>query len=179
MKRFAVPMLLGALAISAGASRAEAQNFFLGGGVTMPQGDFNTYAKMGYILTAGFGVDIGTKGLFAEAEFWYGSNKHDDVPGDKTNIMSGFGALGYSFMPTKKVSPYILGGAGFLSHGFRSESVPADNETETKFAYTGALGLTFAISPKAKFWVEGRYIGSDFTKLIPLTAGFVINFKSN
>ena len=178
MKRFAVPMLLGALAISAGASRAEAQNFFIGGGPTMPMGDFNDYAKMGYILTAGLGVDIGKKGMFAEAEFWYGSNKHE-FAGDKTNIMAGFGALGYSFMPAKKVSPYILGGAGFLSHRFRSESVPADNENESKFAYTGAFGLIFKLSPKASFWVEGRYIGSEFTKLVPLTAGFSINLKSN
>lgn len=178
MKRFAVPMLLGALAISAGASRAEAQNFFIGGGPTFPMGDFNDYAKMGYILQTGLGVDIGSKGLFAEAEFWYGSNKHDDVIGDKTNIMSAFGALGYSFMPAKKVSPYILGGAGFLSHRFRSESDPADNDNETKFAYTGAFGLIFKLSPKASFWVEGRYIGSDGTGFVPLTAGFSINLKS-
>ena len=179
MKRFAVPMLLGALAISAGASRAEAQYFFIGGGPTFPMSDFNTYAKMGYILQAGFGADIGTKGLFAEAEFWYGSNKHDDVDGDKTNIMSGFGALGYSFMPTKKVSPYILGGAGFLSHRFRSESDPGDNSNSSDFAYTGAFGVSFTLSPKAKFWVEGRYIGAEGTKLVPVTAGFLINFKSN
>jgi opacity protein-like surface antigen len=120
-------------------------------------------------------MDLAKKGVWIEAEGFYGSNKHSDVTGDKTNVIAGLAAIGYSFMPDKKVSPYVLGGVGVRAHQFRSETVPASNETSTDFAYSGAAGLGFTLNPVVTFWLEARWIGSEGTNLIPLMAGFSIH----
>ena len=177
MRRFAVPMVLGALAMTALTSRAEAQpNIFFGGGPSFPMGDYGDYAKTGWLLQGGIGFDIGSKGLFIEAEGFFGSNSHEGTGNfkEKTNIIAFLGALGYSFGgDDAKVNPYVLAGAGILGHQFRTDNdADADLEgTENKFGYTAAVGLAFRLNEKARFWVEGRYLGSDGTAVIPFAAG--------
>lgn len=181
MRRFVVPMVLGALAMTAASSRAEAQAYvFFGGGATIPTGDYGTYAKTGWMAQAGLGVDIGSKGAFLEAEGFFGSNKHETtISNDKTNIIAFMGALGYGFgAKDAKVSPYVLAGAGLLAHQFRTDGADVEG-TETKFGYTGAAGLSFKLGATAKFWVEGRYIGSSGTAVIPVMVGVTINFGGN
>lgn len=178
MRLFAVPMVLGALAMTAISSRAEAQAYvFFGGGATFPTGDYGTYAKTGWMAQGGLGIDIGSKGLFLEGEGFFGTNKHEaTTTNDKTNIIAFMGALGYSFgADDAKISPYVLAGAGVLAHQFRTEG-PALEDTETKFGYTGAAGLSFRLSSTGRFWIEGRYIGSDGTAVIPLMVGVSIHF---
>lgn len=179
MRRFAVPMVLGALAMTAVSSRAEAQAYiFFGGGASVPVGDFADYAKTGWLLQGGLGIDLGSKGAFLEGEAFFGSNKHENTPGfdEKTNILAFMGALGYSFGgDNAKVSPYVLAGAGIVGHQFKSDPDQAGEGTETKFGYTGAVGLNFRLNAKARFWIEGRYIGSSGTAVIPLMAGVTID----
>jgi opacity protein-like surface antigen len=175
MKRLTAAMMIGAVAVLVAASPAHAQYVFFGGGASIPMGDFKDFAKTGWMATAGLGADIGDKGLFIEAEGFYGKNKHkapDD--GDATNIISGLGAVGYSFMPEKSVRPYVLGGVGFLMHQF--DPAVGDNETETKFAYSGAVGLSIKAGSKLNLWLEARFLGSSETKILPLMAGVTINF---
>jgi opacity protein-like surface antigen len=186
MRRFAVPMVLGALAMTAVTSRAEAQpNIFFGGGPSFPVGDFKTNpdpsppnfeAKTGWLLQGGIGIDIGSRGLFLEAEGLFGSNSHNNTGNakDKTNIIAFMGALGYSFGgEDAKVSPYVLAGAGILGNQFRTDDDALEplEGTENEFGYTGAVGLAFRLNDKARFWIEGRYLGSSSTTLIPFAAG--------
>jgi opacity protein-like surface antigen len=178
MRRFAVPMVLGALAMTAVSSRAEAQNIFFGGGVSQPLGDFKDYAKTGWLMQGGLNFDVGSSGIFVEAEGFFGSNSHKDTGNfkEKTNIISFMGALGKSFGANDaKVNPYILAGAGILGHQFRSDNDLAVEETENKFGYTGAVGLAFRLNEKAKFWVEARYLGASGTSVIPVMAGILIS----
>jgi opacity protein-like surface antigen len=177
MKRTLGSMALGAFVVGLVASPAVAQRpyIFGGGGATAPAGDFNTYAKTGWTANGGVGMDLALKGAWIEAEGFYGSNKHSAVTGDKTNVIAGFGAIGYSFMPDKKLSPYVLGGAGIRAHQFRSEGSPLTNESSTNFAYTGAAGLSYTLSPMVGFWLEGRWIGSEGTNLMPLVAGVTLH----
>jgi opacity protein-like surface antigen len=177
MRRFAVPMLLGTLAMTAVSTRAEAQvNVFIGGGPSLPMGDFKDYAKTGWLLQGGLGVDI-SKGLFLEAEGFFGSNAHEatGTSNDKTNIMAFMAALGKSFgTEDAKVSPYVLAGVGMLGHQFRSDDDLASEGTETKFGYTGAVGLSFRLNEKARFWLEARYLGAEGTAVLPLFVGISI-----
>ena len=174
MRRLTAAMMVGAVAVLVTASASQAQYVFLGGGVSIPMSDFKDIAKTGWMATAGLGYDIGTSGLFVEAEGFYGSNKHkapsDD---DKTNLLVGLGALGYSFMPEKSVRPYVLAGVGFLRHQF--DPATGDNESSTDFAYSGAVGLSFKAGAKLNLWLEARYLGGD-PKLLPILAGLTINF---
>lgn len=176
MKRLTAAMMVGAVAVLVTASVSQAQAYvFFGGGASIPAGDFKDFAKTGWMAQAGIGVDIGDKGLFVEAEGFYGSNKHKAPAVDeKTNLFAGLGAVGYSFMPEKKVHPYILGGAGFMRHQF--DPGAGASVSETKFAYTGAAGISFQAGSKLNIWVEGRFLGTSDTKVIPIMAGLTINF---
>ena len=179
MKRFALPMVLVAVAALSVSSPARAQYVFFGGGATIPTGEYGEFAKTGTMFIAGFGADIGTKGLFIEAEIGRGSNSHENTGNAKakTNVISAFGALGYSFgAPEKKVKPYLLAGAGLVAHQFRTDAEPALGEgTESKFGYTGAAGITAKLNEKASVWVEGRYIGSKGTSLMAALVGIQLN----
>lgn len=184
MKRFAVSTLLGALALAMVASRAEAQvNVFLGGGPSFPVGSFKSNdafeANKGWLLQGGLGLDIGSGGFFVEAEGFFGSNAHKETGNDKekTNIIAFMAALGKSFGASDaKVNPYVLAGAGMVGAQFRTDNdANADLEgTENEFGFTGALGVAFRLNEKAKFWVEGRFIGAGDVKLIPFAAGVSI-----
>ena len=177
MRRFAVPLVLGALAITAVSSRAEAQSVFFGGGLSQPLGEFKDYAKTGWLLQGGLNFDIGSSGMFVEAEGFFGSNSHKDTGNfkEKTNIIAFMGALGKSFGASDaKVNPYILVGAGILGHQFRSDNDLAVEETENKFGFTGGAGLSFRLNEKAKFWVEARYLGASGTSVLPIMAGILL-----
>lgn len=179
MKRFAVPTVLAAVAALSVTSPARAQYVFFGGGPTIPMGSFGDVAKTGYTFLAGLGFDIGTKGLFFEAEVGRGSNSHKNTGNfkEKTNVILAFGALGYSFgAREKKVKPYLLAGAGIVGHQFRTDRPPpAVESTESKFGVTGAGGLTISLNEKASVWLEGRYIGSKGTSLIAALFGISID----
>ena len=186
MKRMTSSTVLVCLAVLLAVSPARAQKkdtggkpfMYLGGGITFPTGDYKTYAKTGWTSTAGLGLNFGKKAnAWLDVEGYYGSNNHSDVVGDKTRVYGGMGALGYMFAEGKKVRPYLTGGAGFLVHRYRSVNTTINpNTTETKFAYTGAAGLDFAVGPKTSFYVEGRWIGSSGTNIVPALLGVVINF---
>jgi opacity protein-like surface antigen len=178
MKRFTSAIMVGALVVLVAASPARAQYVFFGGGLSKPVGDFNTYAKTGWMATAGVGYDIGSKGLWVEAEGYFGSNKHSDFAGDKTNLIGGMAAVGYSFMPGKSVSPYITGGLGIVAHQFKSEDFPGGNETESKLGYTGAFGVGFNGNKKVHPFVEGRLLGSESSKALLFLAGVSIQLSS-
>lgn len=167
MKRGSIVSL--AVLLFAGASAANAQYVFVGGGASIPIGDFkDAGAKTGWIAQGGVGYEIGSKGLWVEAEGWFGSHKYSNVAG-KTDLLAGIAAVGYSFMPAKKVSPYVVAGAGFM----RAKSAGVSS---TKFAYTGGAGLGFKLNRTVLFWIEGRLLGTKDAKLIPISAGFTFNF---
>lgn len=176
MKRGKLLSLAALLAVTLVPSVSSAQYVFAGGGAQIPIGDFkDAGAKTGWTATAGFGFDIGPRGLFVEAEGFYGSHKFEGT-GDKVNTITGLGAIGYSFMPDKKVTPYVLAGAGILAAQSKPET--GGSHTETEFAYTGAAGLSFTLSERLNLWVEGRLLGTKDAKMIPVTAGFTLNFGS-
>ncbi len=163
-----------ALAAAVFPATATAQYVFVGGGASIPIGNFkDAGAKTGWIAQAGVGYDIGDKGLWVEAEGWYGSHKYTGATG-KTDLLAGLGALGYSFMPGKKMSPYVVAGAGFMSA--KAKPATGASVTSTKFAYTGGAGLGFKLNSTVNFWLEGRLLGTKDAKLIPVSAGFTFNF---
>lgn len=127
------------------------------------------------MASAGFGVELGKKGAWVDAEVYYGSNNHSDIAGDKTRIPAGMLALGYQFSPGKKVRPYVTGGAGFLTHRYKPV-IAANATSETKLGVTGAAGLNFVVGPEASFYVEGRYLGGKDTSIIPIMVGVTISF---
>jgi hypothetical protein len=179
MKRLTVAGTVGVVAALMVASSAQAQYVYFAGGANVPVGSFKDGVKTGWIASAGVGADVGKKGLWVEAEGWYGHNKFktSGVYGDngKVALLSGLGVVGWSFMPAKSVTPYIAGGLGFLHAKFSPES--GTSASSTKFAYTGAAGLEFKAGSSTHIFLEARYLAgtsTGYAKMLPITAGVSI-----
>lgn len=177
MKRIASAMTVGVVAALVAASPLNAQYVFLGGGLSKPVGDYGDFAKTGWMATGGVGFDIGNKGLWLEAQGYFGNNNHSDVDGDKTQLLSGMGALGYTFSPDAKVTPWVMAGVGFLSHKYKPAT--GTGGSSSSFAYEAGAGLSIKAGSKANVWFGGQYMGgtgdNKDTKLIMILAGITIN----
>lgn len=175
MKRTASAIAVGVVAALVAAAPLNAQYIFGGGGITIPVGDYKDH-KSGWMLTAGVGADIGSRGLWIEAQGYYGGNKSDDDT-FKTDLIGGFGALGYTFSPDAKVSPWVMGGVGILAHKFKPNT--GTGSTDTGFAYELGAGLSVKAGSKANVWLGGQYTGGtgdiDGTKFISILLGVTFN----
>lgn len=147
---------------------------FLGGGVTIPTGEYGDFAKTGWTASTGLTFDVGDKGVWVGVEGLFGSNTHEGTSGDKTNVYGATGLLGYSVQSAGSVHPYVYGGAGFLAHQYKPGTSTVTGDTETKFNWAGAGGLSFVLSPKVSLWTEGRYNGAKGTQHLALQAGLNI-----
>ena len=115
-----------------------------------------------------FSFDVGTEGLSAGVEGFYGENKHE-TEGDKTNPYGAMGFLLYRAGNPESVGPYFYGGAGILVHKFSSDTT--EGGSDTNFGYEFGAGLDFPFSENVGAWVEGRYMGSSDTTLFGIMAG--------
>jgi opacity protein-like surface antigen len=162
------------------AAPASAQYVFLGGGLGIPAGEFkDDGAKSGWLATAGVGMDIGSKGLWAELQAYLGNNKYEGDGGDKLRTLQGMVALGYSFMREKSLSPWVMAGAGLLNHDYDPGSTGEEAGSETKFAWEAGAGLAFALSPKLRIWLGGQYTGSSYVNTIGVLGGVSIALGVN
>lgn len=154
MRRFMIGAASLAAALVLGTSSASAQ-FFVGGYATMPQSDFKDLAKTGWMAAAGvkaFASEDGRFSLWVEGD--YGSNKHDDDSGDKTNIMMGLATPSYDLTTGGSATPYLLGSVGYLNHQYKPET--GDSENSGSLVFGGGIGVYFG-----KVWVDGRYMTSS------------------
>ncbi|MDH5234413.1 MAG: hypothetical protein OEW77_05585 [Gemmatimonadota bacterium] len=180
MTSFAVGVLtVLALAVPVGA-QANPYVYF-GGGGTFPMGDYGDYAKTGWLANIGIGMDLGSSGLWGDIDFFYGSNGHSDVDGDKTNLTIGALAIGYTFNREATVKPYIVGTVGTMTHAYKSDQFPSAEGSESMLVFGGGAGLAWTRSERTTFWAETRYMtgskdGSS-TNFVPLLVGMSFNLK--
>ena len=177
-------MIAAVILFLAGAlpSLAEAQmGVFLGGGMTIPQGDYAEYAKTGYILGGGLHTYVGESGFGLFAEGFYGSNGHDEHevdPDEKTNIYGGY--IGGTYRIGDQTAPglFLLGKLGLLNHAFDTGGASAtDDDSNWGFSYGFGAGLVYpadTVSP----WILAQYVGAstddDSTNFFPITVGLSI-----
>ncbi|HEY7481414.1 MAG TPA: outer membrane beta-barrel protein [Gemmatimonadales bacterium] len=172
-------VVMGAvLMASAGAGSAWAQGaeFSLGGGLTLPLGDFDDASKMGWHGTGAvsFVPENVPVGFQIDGTF---SRLSDDSPLDiKSQLIYGTGNVVYKFKTSEetKFRPYLIGGAGVYNLDVKGDDVPPGVESVTKFGLNGGAGFDFKAGA-AGIFVEGRFHnvfteGSN-TNFIPLTVG--------
>jgi len=138
-------------------SSAQAQtSIWVGGGATIPTSDFKEYAKTGWMAGAGFNVAIGENGLWVGASGSYGSNKHEGTSGDKTNLMSALGEVGYRVGDREKVGVFFFGNVGMMNHQY----VPGTGSKESswKLAYGGGAGVDVPMTDTITLWFAGQYL---------------------
>lgn len=145
MKRvWSVAALAAAFSLFAADDASAQAGVFLGGGATMPTGDFGDVADVGWMGFGGVTFPVGQDGLFMGAEGFYGNNAHD-VAGVESNLYGGNALIGVNFYDAGEAGPFVGAGLGFMSHEVQFEAAPALDATESAFALSGLAGLAFPL----------------------------------
>jgi hypothetical protein len=173
--------LAGAL-FAAPSVSAQSASFSLGGGLSIPTGDYNTIAKLGWhaatsILLAhesrpyALQIDANYAQFGLEAESPTGSF---DV---NQRFIYGTGNLVYRFQksPTGRLRPYVIGGIGvYNSKGTGRDAALFGNTSATDVGVNLGTGFDYRVAGAALF-LEARFhnIFSDpsDTQYVPVTAG--------
>ena len=178
MKRM-VPFVLGAV-LSMSVTVAQAQvSIGVGGGVTIPLGDFKNAAKTGWHGLGSLGYELPTGGLGIRGDFYYGQHSFKGAASGvsaKWKLLGGLGNLLYSFKSPGGVHPYILGSVGFMNLKATASSGSASvSASETKLTFGGGAGIRFKAGTKGSFFVESRYLtvntSGNNANFIPITVG--------
>jgi len=174
MNRFVAGALAGLMVGSLGATTGSAQpSIYVGGGPSIPIGEYGDFAKTGWLAVAGLVVPVGPKGRSIGGELMYGSNKHDDTSGDKTNLPGAFGFLQYRAGDPSRAGVYFFGQAGVLNHQYKPGGTGLSDENEWGFSVGGGAGVDVPVGGVTIF-VEGRVMTRSGTNFIPLMAGIGI-----
>lgn len=175
MKRVVLSLVALALAAPVASTTLEAQSklsFGAGGGLTLPLGDFNDVAKLGWhgLAVVGYapsGSPIGFRG-----DFMYAQNSVDGADG-KTKLAGGLVNVTYAFQSKGSVKPYLIGGLGLFNAKVEVSGFGSDSET--KLAAGGGIGLKFRAGSDASIFAESRFINvftsDNSTNFVPLTIG--------
>lgn len=160
-----------ALSLMIPAALSAQAKFFLGGGPTMPTGDYGSFAATGWMAMGGVQLSFPALPMQVRVEGLYGSNAHDGATTDKTNLYGGMANVVYSFgVGPSPIKPYLVGGLGYLDHHFDAGNTGLSNDDEWKLVFGGGLGLGFGLGPLQAF-AEARYLTRDQTNFIPVMVG--------
>jgi hypothetical protein len=175
---------VAALALSTAlfASAAQAQtpvSFGLGGGATLPLGDFGDAAKTGFHGTglvefqpASLPVGIRLDGTYHRIGF---SDLFEDVVGEGNwQMITGTlnGVYTFTTAAESKFHPYIIAGGGV--YNMKANTDVGDEDSETKFGINAGAGFNMGMG-SASIFVEGRFHNvfteGSSTNFVPITLG--------
>ena len=173
---YSAVLALGVLvAVSAAPAAAQGPlSLGVGGGVTIPTGDFKDGVKTGWHGLANLGYE-GSSGIGLRGDFYYGENSGKG--GGKFKLAGGLANVTYTFAGGKSSTrPYVIGGVGFFN-GKSDVTVGAVtvSSSDTKFAWAAGAGIKFKAGSDSDIFVEGRYVSvstdKNKTNFIPITLG--------
>jgi opacity protein-like surface antigen len=171
MKRLISHFLTAGIGVALLATPAVAQGgLMLGGGLTLPQGDFKDAAKSGFhgMAAFDFGAPMVPLGIRLDASYHVNQFKAPGDPDAAFDILALSGDLSYSF-PSIGAKPYAIGGVTWASVKCGGNDCLSTSSTSDMGFNVGG-GVRFS-----SLFVEARYvsIGGDLDmKFVPLTVGF-------
>jgi opacity protein-like surface antigen len=165
---------LCAAALVAVSSAAQAQGWWwVGGGISPALGSGADTLKMGWMATAGLGMNLKASPAWSlQLEGLYGSSPLKPRSGSSTK-MAIMGNVGYDLWREAEFHPYVFAGAGWMS--IKAEGAEADND----LAYQAGAGFSYKLGAKTNAWVDWRYLRAGAgvaSKSAPLMAGLTFNF---
>lgn len=190
MKGFYKGLAAFAIVAAATVSTAQAQaNFHVGGGVTIPLGDWADEeigaAGTGFHGLAGVTFQPQSMPVGVRVDAMFNSNgvDIDDVDASYRIIAGNVNAV-YTFQTseTSTFHPYLIGGVGVYNVAITGDDV-GDVDSETKFGVNGGAGFNFAAGESLNLFVEGRFhnvfsgLSEDFfgesssLNAVPITVG--------
>lgn len=191
MRRILVQGVAAVAALTLAAAPAAAQTgvtFGLGGGGSVPLGDFGDVAEIGFHGTGFVGFQGGANlpvGFRIDGLFQRFSTDADAIgPGDfdvDYQLISGSANVVYEFMTSEETRfrPYLIGGGGIYNVDLKGEDADELDDLgfegdATKFGLNGGAGFNFAFGNVGLF-LEGRFHNvfteGTNTNFIPITLG--------
>jgi hypothetical protein len=168
----AVGMLLGAPAL-----RAQGAEFSLGAGISIPTGQFDETAKLGWQGTAGVSFVPANLPIGFQFDGTYSRFGLDGGFDVDQQFIYGTGNAVFKFKSSEESNfrPYLIGGLGV--YNFKLTGSDADlfgDSSETKFGLNAGAGFDFKMGGAGLF-IEGRFHrvfadGDDFN-FIPISVG--------
>jgi outer membrane protein with beta-barrel domain len=148
----------------------EGIRFGVGGGITLPTGDYGTVDKAGWHVLGLIQLPISQSPIHLRFDAMYGSTSHKAGFGSGNTKLTGATAdLVYHLGERRaSVRPYVLGGLGIFD--------VSDGSSQSKFAFGLGGGILFGVGTMHAF-AEARYIsvqtsGSSLT-FIPISVGLM------
>jgi hypothetical protein len=168
---------------TAGAAPAVAQGaqFSVGGGLTLPLGNFGDGASTGFHGLAAVGFQPANLPVGFQIDGMYQRFGVEDAPDDfdgNFQLIQGTANVVYTFVTAEESTfhPYLIGGVGlynFKPTGDDLEALVGD-ESETDFGINAGAGFDFQAGAVGLF-VEGRFHNvfteGESTNFIPITVG--------
>jgi hypothetical protein len=164
------------------ATRANAQgngsrfDFALGGGVSVPTGNFDDVAKLGWHGTAAARFLPQTLPVAFQVDGNFARWSEESVLDIKQQLIYGTGNVLYQFQTSNETrfQPYLIGGVGVYNLDAKGDDVPAGVSSETKFGLNAGAGFDVKAGA-ASLFVEGRFHnvfadGSDI-QFVPISVG--------
>jgi Outer membrane protein beta-barrel domain len=161
---------------------AQSASFSLGGGLSIPTGDYNTIAKLGWhaaasLLLAHEGHPFALQIDANYAQFGLDAESPTGSFDVNQRFIYGTGNVVYCFQksPRGRLAPYIIGGIGvYNSKGTGKDAALFGNTSATDFGVNVGTGFDYRVAG-ATLFLEARFhnIFSDpsNTQYVPVTAG--------
>jgi opacity protein-like surface antigen len=177
MRKLIGVAVVGILVATAPGLAAQGPSFWLGAGVTMPQGDYGDIGSTGFngLGAISFGLGAGALGIRVETQY-HRTGLEEGLDGN-TSILGAMANLMYSFPSGGSVKPYVLGGAGYFKANVEVTGFGEADESDLGFG--GGGGVTVGMGGTTLF-AEIRYItvGGDVeADFLPITVGLKFGGK--
>jgi len=179
MKRIVSVVLAAGAAIVLSAASAQAQvSIGVGGGLSIPLGDFGDAAKTGWNLLANVGYNTPT-GLGVRGDFFYGQHNFKGGIDAKWKLAGGLANVLYNFQGAGAVTPYVIGTVGVMN--LKADGGGGASASESKLTFGGGGGIKFKAGSDSHIFAEARYLtintsGSN-ANFIPISVGVSFGFK--
>ena len=183
MKGFCKGLVAFAFVAAATTSVAQAQvGFNVGGGVTLPLGDFGDQADMGFHGLVGVTFQPATLPVGVRIDGMYHMfSASEDFAGDLdigSRVIAGTANAVYMFQTSEMSTfhPYLIGGLGLYNSALTGDDVPDGfDESSTDFGINAGAGFNFAAGESINLFVEGRFHNvfteESSTNVVPITVG--------
>lgn len=152
----------------------SATTWIAGGGLSLPAGEFNSYANNGWSATAAVERRFGSHPTALRLGLGYAVNNDETAIGfhETTKLSSLFGSIVYHFVGSHP-HIYAMFGVGAFHRSFSSDDPDDIPIAETRVAMQLGEGVQFRIR-SVRLFIEGKFIstlGTGPFQYFPLIAG--------
>ena len=188
MKRALVGFAAAAIAFVPAVSQAQQHRsasqpvkWSAGLGLALPQGDYADGFGTGMHIEGMASKHLSGSPAFLRGELGFAHFGEKDNSGATSNQVTGALDLGYNFVSSSSVKPYVLGGLGAYRTSI-SQDLGAGNGTfndnKTNLGFNAGVGMRFKMAGHVAY-VEGRYVDQgnwEGAKIATLPIAFGMEF---